>query len=260
MPLFGKKKVKAKGTYDDMDDSQRECLESFKKYLVEHDQMTTRYNDYYLLRFCRARNFKLDKVLQMFNMFLDWRAEHKVDESMVIYKCPNMPEVKKMYNFGYHGTDLGGRPFYIDQPCMFDIDDLMSIVTYDELYQYYLREYERLIHVMFPACSTAAGTRIEQTFSLLNMDGFSMSKLKEKSRDFVKLAIKIGGDYYPEIMFKMFIVNTPFMFKAAWTIFKPFIDEKTRDKISIVGSKFQKDLFKYVDPSNVPEFLGGTCT
>ena len=87
-----------------------------------------------------------------------------------------------------------------------------------------------------------------------------MGKLKEKSRDFVKLAINIGQDNYPEIMSSLFIVNAPFIFKGAWAMLKPFIDEKTRKKISILGSKYQKDLFKHVDPDNVPSELGGNCT
>lgn len=87
-----------------------------------------------------------------------------------------------------------------------------------------------------------------------------MSKLKEKSREFVKLAINIGQDNYPEIMAKMYIVNSPFVFKAAWQVISPFIDKKTLDKIHIKGSTFTKDLFLYVDPSNVPAELGGECT
>jgi len=54
-----------------------------------------------------------------------------------------------------------------------------------------------------------------------------MSKLKEKSRNIIKLAISIGQDNYPEIMGKMLIVNSPFIFRGAWTILSPFIDEKT---------------------------------
>ena len=123
-----------------------------------------------------------------------------------------------------------------------------------------LESTKKLLHIKFPACSAKAGVKIEQSFSLLNIEGFSMSKLKEKSREFVKIAINIGQDYYPEIMSNMFIVNAPFLFKGAWAIFKPFIDEKTRKKISILGSGYQKELFTHVDPMNVPAELGGKCT
>lgn len=87
-----------------------------------------------------------------------------------------------------------------------------------------------------------------------------MSKLKEKSREFIKIAINIGQDYYPEIMARTFIVNAPFMFKGAWAVISPFIDANTKKKITILGSGYQKELFKYVDPSNVPSELGGECS
>eukprot|EP00345_Euplotes_harpa_P001804 CAMPEP_0168331946 /NCGR_PEP_ID=MMETSP0213-20121227/8658_1 /TAXON_ID=151035 /ORGANISM="Euplotes harpa, Strain FSP1.4" /LENGTH=362 /DNA_ID=CAMNT_0008335863 /DNA_START=26 /DNA_END=1114 /DNA_ORIENTATION=- len=260
MSWFGKKKDKHTGFMGDLSGSQQEALDEFRKTIRDSGLTSdTRYDDYYLLRFLRARQFKLDKALKMFKDFLDWRVEYRADEAIVLYKCPNIPEARKLYQHGYHGVDRVGRPFYIDQPCKFDIDELLQVVTKDELYTYYVREYEKLLHIRFPACSALTGTKIEQSFSLLSIEGFTMGKLKEKSREFVKIAISIGRDYYPEIMAKMYIVNAPFLFKGAWAIFKPFIDEKTRDKISIVGSGFQKDLFKYVDPSNVPAELGGKC-
>lgn len=245
----------------DLSDAQQQALEAFKKY-IEEENLTNdpRYDDYYLLRFLRARQFDLEKTIKMFTDFLAWRVEHRADEAMVIYKCPNVEKARELYQHGYHGTDLQGQPFYIDQPCKFHIDDLLAIVDKEELYQYYVREYEKLLHIRMPACSNAAGKKIEQSFSLLNIDGFSMGKLKEKSRDFVKLAINIGQDNYPEIMSKMFIVNAPFLFKGAWSVIKPFIDEKTRQKISILGGSYQKELFALVDPSQVPSELGGECT
>jgi hypothetical protein len=45
----------------------------------------------------------------------------------------------------------------------------------------------------------------------------------------------------------MFIVSAPFLFKAAWVIIKAFLDAKTKNKITILGSKFQKALLEYVN-------------
>lgn len=255
------KKETHTGFMGDLSEEQEAALEKFKKYIAEENLTNDpRYDDYYLLRFLRARQFDMEKTIKMFTDFLAWRTEHRADEAMVIYKCPNVEKAKNLYQHGYHGTDRLGRPFYIDQPCKFHIDDLLEIVEKAELYQYYVREYEKLLHIRMPACSAACGTRIEQSFSLLNIDGFTMGKLKEKSREFVKIATSIGQDNYPEIMGKTFIINAPFVFKGAWAIVKGFLDEKTRKKITILGSSYQKELFEHVDPENVPKELGGECT
>ena len=94
----------------------------------------------------------------------------------------------------------------------------------------------------------------------MSIKGFSMSNLKAKSKEIVKLAIDIGQDNYPEVMGKMFIVNSPFLFTGAWAVISPFIDAKTRKKISIVGAKYQKELLTHIDPENLPVEYGGECT
>lgn len=87
MPWFGKKKEEPSGFMGDLSDTQLQTLNEFKKYIVdEHVTNDPRYDDYYLLRFLRARKFNLEKTIKMFTTFLDWRVEHRVDEAMVIYK------------------------------------------------------------------------------------------------------------------------------------------------------------------------------
>ena len=73
----------------------------------------------------------------------------------------------------------------------------------------------------------------------------------------IKIASKIGSDYYPEIMGNTFICNAPFLFTGVWAIVKGFLDERTRAKILIKGGGYQKDLLQLVDKENLPDFLGG---
>jgi len=55
-------------------------LEQFKKYvkdnsITDHPQ----YDDYYMLRFLRARKFDMEKTTLMFNTFIEWRKDNDVD-------------------------------------------------------------------------------------------------------------------------------------------------------------------------------------
>jgi hypothetical protein len=88
----------------------------------------------------------------------------------------------------------------------------------------------------------------------------SMKILSKKVYGLIQLASKVGQDYYPEIMGQMFIVNAPMLFTGVWAVVKGFLDERTRQKIKILGGKFQKDLLELVEAENLPDFLGGTCT
>ena len=44
----------------------------------------------------------------------------------------------------------------------------------------------------------------------------------------------------------MFIINAPMLFSGIWAVIKPWIDEKTRNKINIIGSGFKDKLLEIV--------------
>ena len=52
----------------------------------------------------------------------------------------------------------------------------------------------------------------------------------------IKAVAKMGTSYYPEIMKKVWIVNVPWAFAAAWNLVAPMLPEQTRKKVAILGS------------------------
>ncbi len=71
----------------DLSDDQAKALEVFRKY-IQDKQITDHpmYDDYYLLRFLRARKFDMDKTILMFTTFMDWRKENDVDNILEVIK------------------------------------------------------------------------------------------------------------------------------------------------------------------------------
>jgi hypothetical protein len=51
------------------------------------------YDDYYLLRFLRARKFDMEKTKLMFNNFIEWRKENDVDNVIDCYSFDEMHDV-----------------------------------------------------------------------------------------------------------------------------------------------------------------------
>jgi hypothetical protein len=169
-------------------------------------------------------------------------------------------QVKAIYPHGYHKTDKSGRPIYIELISKVNLTELFKITSEDRMMKYYIKEYERLMKYRFPSCSKSAGKLIEQSLTILDMDGIGMGMLAGKTRDFVKIASDIGQNYYPEMLGTMFLVNTSFFFSAVWSVVQGFIDEKTRKKINVEKGGYAKKLLELVDAENLPTFLGGTCT
>jgi hypothetical protein len=195
----------------------------------------------------------------MLNNFLQWRRSFGTDE-ILGYSFPEVHEIKRHYPHGYHKVDKIGRPIYIERIGQLDIQRVFEITTEDRMMHYYVREYERLILERFPAATEAAGYRVEQSLTILDLQGISMKMATKQVYNFIKIASSIAQDYYPEMLGKMFIINAPFLFKTVWGTIKKFIDEKTRNKISILDSNYGSELLELADADAIPDFLtGGTC-
>ena len=76
----------------------------------------------------------------------------------------------------------------------------------------------------------------------------------------MRLGAKVTQDNYPETLGNCFIVNAPKLFSALWAIVKGFLDERTRNKVRILGTGYVPVLHQHIDPENLPTFLGGICS
>lgn len=153
-----------------------------------------------------------------------------------------------------------GRPVYIERFGVMNVTKLFEVSPEDRVVRHYVQEYELLMKHKFPSCSKAAGKRIEQGLTIIDLSGGGMSTMNSQTKQLFQLAAKVGGDYYPEIMGNLLVTNAPMIFSGIWAVCKGFLDEKTRNKIKICGSTFKDKLNVYLDDENIPDFLGGKCT
>ena len=248
------------GYIETLTPQEREIMEKVKNYIVNELKIEDkRWNNWAVLRYCRARNFQYDKIIEMINKHIKWFSERKVAELGQV-DMSKYEKLRKLYVHGYYHTDKKGRPVYIEQAKGMQINACFAEYTEEELIDYHIQSYERLISVIMPACSKAFGKRIEKTLTILDLNGINAFKLLiGKTKAFIKLAADIAQDHYPEILGNMYIINTGYLFSGAWALVKPWIDPKTQKKIIIKSGSGQKDLLELIDEDKLPEFLGGKC-
>lgn len=92
------------------------------------------------------------------------------------------------------------------------------------------------------------------------MDGVGVSTLTGEVRTIMARVMQIDQDYYPELMHKALIINAPTSFRIIWGLVKHLLDARTQEKIEVVGSDYEAELKKWIDPANLPVQYGGTNT
>jgi hypothetical protein len=126
-----------------------------------------------------------------------------------------------------------------------DIKQLFAVTTMDRMLQHHVYEYEKLVNYRFKACSIAFGTHVEQSTTILDLKGVSLSGFSSVF-SLVKQVSAISQNYYPEMLGKMFIINSPMLFTGCWALVKPILDEATVKKIDILGSNYTSKLLEYI--------------
>lgn len=237
--------------------SQQADLIKFKEDLGQNYDSQI-HDDNLLLRFLRARQFKLPAAVEMFTKSQEWRKSYGTEKILQEFDFPEYLSVRTIYPRIYHKTDKLGRPVYIERVGQVDVKKLWAATTPERMLRNHVYEYEKLINYRFSACSAKSGRFFEQSTTILDLQGVNLSSFRDVY-SLVTQVSSIGQDYYPELLGKMFIINAPMLFTATWVVIKQMLDERTVKKISIIGSSYKSQLLEYIDEENLPDFLGGTC-
>jgi hypothetical protein len=239
---------------------EEKLLEKFKELLMVKDIKYNRvkYDSSYLIRFLRARRYDLSKTYEMFVNFLNWRKEINLDNEKP-FELVEIDKLKVFYPHGFHKVDKKGRPIFIDLLGEIKIEETLKITSLDKLIMYQISKQEKLMNEIFPMCSQNVNKYIGQTLTIVDVKKLTVKHLNKKFYNFVKMITSISQNYYPETLGQMFILNAGFLFKAAWTVCKAFLDKNMRKKVTTLGSDYKKQLLELVDEQNLPKFLGGSC-
>ncbi|XP_047981883.1 phosphatidylinositol/phosphatidylcholine transfer protein SFH9-like isoform X2 [Salvia hispanica] len=248
------------------DEEEEKAVNAFRQVLFERDLLPAQQDDFHtLLRFLKARNFDPHKTLHMWEEMLKWRKENGVDSILQDFVYEEFEEVQHYYPHGFHGIDKGGRPLYIERLGKIEPNKLMSVTTVDRFLKHHVKGFEITFVEKFPACSIAAKRHIDSTTTILDVQGLNWMSFGKVAHDLVMRMHRIDGSNYPETLHHMYIVNAGGGFKCLWNWAKGLLDPRTTMKITVtllqvLGTKFQDKLLEVIDASQLPNFLGGSCS
>lgn len=125
------------------------------------------------------------------------------------------------------------------------IKELLEIAKADTLIHYMLKEVEHTWRVKFSECKELVyKAGVDQMIIIIDLKGTKLKDLSNKQINVVFRSLLIEFQrFYPEILDKCYILNTPMFFEGFWeSEIKPHLSQNTCNKIVVTGESSHKDL------------------
>ncbi|PKA47962.1 Patellin-3 [Apostasia shenzhenica] len=211
-------------------------------------------SDSALLKFLRARDFKVKDAFVMIKNAVIWRKMFGIES--LLEEDLAMPELEKVVF--YRGHDKEGHPVCYNVYGEFQDQELYSKAFGDEkkrekFLRWRIQLLEKGIRQRL-GFSPAGICSMVQVTDLKNVLGPGKRELRQAT----KKALALLQDNYPEFVAKQVIINVPWWYLAYNRMMSPFFTQRSKSKFAFAGpSKSAEILFKYIAPEQVPVQYGG---
>ncbi|GAU19516.1 hypothetical protein TSUD_303300 [Trifolium subterraneum] len=210
--------------------------------------------DVILLKFLRARDFKVKEAFTMIKNTIQWRKEFKIDELLFDENLSDEYLEKTVY---MHGYDKEGHPVCYNIYGEFDNKEVYKKTFSDEeKRQKFLRWRIQFLEKSIRKLDFNPGgiCTIVQVNDLKNSPGPTKWELRQAT----KQALQLLQDNYPEFVAKQVFINVPWWYLAVNRMISPFLTQRTKSKFVFAGpSKSAETLLRYIAPEQLPVKYGG---
>ncbi|GMJ11676.1 hypothetical protein HRI_004836800 [Hibiscus trionum] len=209
-------------------------------------------SDVILLKFLRARDFKVKDAFTMIKNTVIWRKEFGV-EGLLEEDLGN--ELEKVVFM--HGHDKEGHPVCYNAYGEFQNKELyQNTFGDDEKRSKFLRWRIQFLEKSIRKLdfSPTGISTIVQVNDLKNSPGLGKRELRQATNH----ALNLLQDNYPEFVAKQVFINVPWWYLAFNRMISPFLTQRTKSKFVFASpSKSTDVLFRYIAPEQVPVQYGG---
>lgn len=227
------------------DEERHAAIDQLKYgYSEEKFGKLVRDDDYFLIRFLRAKKFKQEKALKCLENY------HKVRKEMpeVFEKVQSPILLKNIFDklilYMLPGKAADGASIMMYRPGLLDKDvNMYDVMAYSVL---------SMEKVLEDESAQICGLR-----SLEDLDNFNLSLMLQISISDLAKMNKIWLEAMPMRFKAAHLINEGKVYDAIMTMFKPFMKKKILDRVRIHGSDYQS-IHEFVDPKILPPYLGGS--
>ncbi|XP_059280556.1 patellin-1-like isoform X2 [Lycium ferocissimum] len=212
-------------------------------------------SDVILLKFLRARDFKVKEAFTMLKSVVAWRKEFNIDE-LLEEDLSGLGLEKVVYN---HGIDKEGHPVCYNAFGAFQDNELYQHTFADKenmnkFLRWRIQFMEKSIRNL--DFSPDGICTFVQVIDLKNSPGLYL--FKKELRQATNRALQLLQDNYPEFVAKQVFINVPWWYPAYYRMINAIFTTRTKSKFVFAGaSRSAETLFKYIVPEQVPVQYGG---
>ncbi|XP_040106996.1 putative SEC14-like protein 6 isoform X2 [Oryx dammah] len=244
------------GQVGDLSPSQERALAQFRENVQDILAVLPSTDDYFLLRWLRARSFDLKKSEDMLRKHVKFRKQQDLDN--ILAWQPS--EVVRLYEAsGFCGHDREGSPVWYHIIRGLDLKGLLLSVSKQEMLRFNFWSLELLLRDCEQQ-SQELGKKVEKISTVFDFEGLSLRHLWKPGVELVQEFFLALEANYPEILKNLIVVKAPKLFPVAFNLIKPYITEETRKKVVILGGNWKQELLKLISPDQLPMEFGGTMT
>ncbi|KAJ4916412.1 Patellin-2 [Raphanus sativus] len=207
-------------------------------------------SDVILLKFLRARDFKVKEAFTMLKNTVQWRKENNIDD--LVEEDLQGVEFEKMVFT--HGVDKQGHVVIYSSYGEFQNKEIFSDKEkFNKFLKWRIQFQEKCVRSL--DFSPEAKSSFVFVSDFRNAPGLGKRSLWQ----FIRRAVKQFEDNYPEFVAKELFINVPWWYIPYYKTFgNIIISPRTRSKMVLAGpSKSAETIFKYVAPEVVPVKYGG---
>ncbi|KAF3781379.1 Patellin-3 [Nymphaea thermarum] len=209
-------------------------------------------SDTLLLKFLRARDFKVKETLDMIKKTVRWRKDYKVEELFLGEEDLGDKGFEKIVFM--HGTDRQGHPVCYNVFGAFQDKELFkktSGTERDLFLRWRIQFLEKGVRQLdFRPRSTST---VIQVTDLKGSPGLLNRELQLTMK-----ALSVMLDNYPELVAKQVVINVPWWYLAYTKMLNTFFTPRTRSKfVYATPSRSTEALFRYIAPEHIPIQYGG---
>eukprot|EP01124_Arcella_intermedia_P000096 TRINITY_DN10052_c0_g1_i1.p1 TRINITY_DN10052_c0_g1~~TRINITY_DN10052_c0_g1_i1.p1 ORF type:complete len:301 (+),score=82.45 TRINITY_DN10052_c0_g1_i1:126-1028(+) len=228
------------------------------------------HTDFYLTRYLVAREWDHNKAKEMFIKAMKWRKANDVDNIIEVMPKNQYFEFLRRYWPGSIHEDWEFWTYdesFVSYQRIGSLDiSLASYVPRADIIKYHIycmelieRKYAKVVlkNGSYPGC-----------LMVEDLSGLGMHFVDKKILDILQEAVQLDADYYPAVLRKFYLINTPKVFSMIWGVVKGFFDKATLDKFEVLGDTKRvvpqlkqiiplKDLLKYLDGESEFEIAPG---